>query len=229
MRASDGHGLATRHPQHIRDRVLDLGLEAMFTIGLASAFFGESVGRRVVIGGVVTTGASLLLATHSSNGWGFSWGAIAVAAATFCWATDNNLTAKISMRDPITIAWFKQAVSATVSVSLALTLGKAWPHWPYLLAALGLGAVSYGVSLVFFILAIRGLGSARTGAIFGTAPFYGVVLSAILFSEGRSWVLIPSGIGVALGLWLLLGEMWRRRLPAPPAASAQARISSPLS
>jgi drug/metabolite transporter (DMT)-like permease len=87
------------------------------------------------------------------------------------------------------------------------------------LACLGVGAVGYGISLVFFVLALRGIGAARTGALFGAAPFMGAALSAALFPESRLWVLAPAGAAIIVGTWLLVTE----RHGHGPADSALAR------
>ncbi|MND07304.1 hypothetical protein D3C83_291930 [compost metagenome] len=47
------------------------------------------------------------------------------------------------------------------------------PQPPGWLAAGLLGFLGYGISLTLFIVALRHLGTARTGAYFSVAPFFG--------------------------------------------------------
>jgi drug/metabolite transporter (DMT)-like permease len=183
-----------------------LSLEAVFTVSIAVAFLTESVSIRMLLGMMTVSGAALTLSLHQSSEWGLSLGAVGVAGATFCWAIDNNATGKISLKDPATIVIWKGLVAGAVNTLIAVALGVPRPAWLSIAAALGVGAVGYGVSLIFFIRALRGLGSARTTTLFGSAPFFGAALSALMFYESRSLVLLPAGLAAAAGTWLLAGE-----------------------
>ncbi len=188
-----------------------LSLEGVFTIIMAGFVFREVVRKQVWLGALFVAGAASLLAAHGASGWSVRLGAFAIAGATLCWAVDNNLTGKVSQKDPVAIVRLKGLVAGSVNVALALALGKAWPSWGVVAGALGLGAVSYGLSLVFFVLALRGIGAARTSGLFGTAPLLGAALSAALFAESRAWVLLPAGALIGAGMWLLLprhDEQW---------------------
>jgi hypothetical protein len=46
-----------------------------------------------------------------------------------------------------------------------------------------LGSLCYGLSITLFIWAMRGLGAARTSALYGTAPLAGIALSFLLFQD----------------------------------------------
>ena len=110
-------------------------------------------------------------------------GPLAIAAACLCWAIDNNLTRKVSASDALFIAGIKGLIAGAVDCSLALRLGAVWPESKVLLATMLVGLLGYGISLVMFVLALRGLGTARTGAYFSTAPFIGAAVALILLSE----------------------------------------------
>jgi drug/metabolite transporter (DMT)-like permease len=183
-----------------------LSLEAAMTAVIAIGMFGERLGRRGWLGVASIGVAGALLAAYGSSGWGLSLGAVAVAGATCCWAMDNNLTARISVKDPVAIALLKGLVAGGITATIAVASGDAWPSWRVVLACLSVGAMGYGVSLVFFVLALRGIGAARTSALFGAAPFMGAALSAILFPESRLWVLAPAGATIIVGTWLLVTE-----------------------
>lgn len=184
---------------------LALNLEGVFTLGLAWVVFRENVDRRLLVGaGAILAGAALLSWQDNSSGAG--WGLLAIAGACLAWAVDNNLTRKLSAGDPMQIAMLKGLVAGAVNTSLALMAGAALPS-PALAggaAALGLGA--YGLSLVLFVLALRHLGTARTGAYFSLAPFVGAVLAIPLLGEAPTPVLAAAGLLMALGLYLHLSE-----------------------
>jgi drug/metabolite transporter (DMT)-like permease len=133
-------------------------------------------------------------------------GPVAVAGACLCWGIDNNLTQKVSAGDPVQIAMLKGLVAGSVNTVIALLLGASLPAAPRIAGALALGFLSYGVSLVLFVLALRHLGTARTGAYFSTAPFVGAVLSLAIFRERATPLFIVAGALMALGVWLHLTE-----------------------
>jgi drug/metabolite transporter (DMT)-like permease len=77
------------------------------------------------------------------------------------------------------------------------------------LATMGIGVVGflgYGVSLALFVLGLRHLGTARTGAYFSLAPFIGALLSLMLLGEPLTLRLLTAGALMAVGLWLHLTE-----------------------
>lgn len=182
-----------------------LNFESVATTILAVVIFKEAVGRRVVWAVVFITAGSILLALETGNGWGISTGAIGIIGTTLCWGLDNNLTRRISVKDPFVIGAIKGLVSGLVSLALAFVLRNPLPGMPATLGALALGAVSYGIALALFISAMRFLGAARTSALFGTAPFWGAMLSFIIFREIQ-WLVFISLPLMAVGTLLLLGE-----------------------
>jgi drug/metabolite transporter (DMT)-like permease len=118
-----------------------------------------------------------------ATGGGSAVGPLAVASACLCWAIDNNLTRQVSAADPVRIAAAKGLVAGAVNTEIAFATGAAMPEVPAILGAAGVGFVGYGVSLACFVLALRHLGTARTGAYFSTAPSVGAVVS-LLVGEG---------------------------------------------
>jgi len=118
-----------------------------------------------------------------TNVVGFSWGALAIVGACFCWAIDNNLTRKVSESDPSQIAMLKGLSAGTVYLVIGLVMSTKATTISALTGAGILGFLSYGVSLTCFVLALRDLGTARTGAYFSAAPFIGVTLSLFSLHE----------------------------------------------
>ncbi len=188
------------------DASLLLNLESVLTAVLAWVVFRENVDRRIFLGMVVIVLGGVLLSWDSRAAGGVSWGALAIAGACLCWAIDNNLTRAVSGGDPVQIAAIKGAVSGTINTSLALALGAALPAWPALIGAAAVGFLGYGVSLVMFVLALRHLGTARTGAYFSTAPFVGASLSLLLLGETPTAMFWIAGGLMAIGVWLHVTE-----------------------
>jgi hypothetical protein len=69
-----------------------------------------------------------------------------------------------------------------------------------------IGFFGYGVSIALFVLGLRHLGTARTGAYFSLAPFIGSILAVTLLDEPLSLRLVMAGGLMAIGLWLHLTE-----------------------
>lgn len=182
-----------------------LNLEAVLTLAMAWIVFGEHVDRRLFMGAVAIVAGALLLSWTGSRGV-FGAGTLLIAAACFCWAIDNNLTRTISTRDPVVLAAIKGLVAGATNTSLALYAGSAWPPLGSLLLAMMLGAVSYGLGLVLFIIALRLVGTARTGAYYGTAPFIGAMASVLFFGQAPTVQLAAAGALMAVGAWLHLSE-----------------------
>ncbi|MFL5562867.1 MAG: DMT family transporter [Gemmatimonadaceae bacterium] len=183
-----------------------LNLEGVFTALLAWFVFRENFDRRIALGMVAIVAGGALLSWQGRVTLGGVAGPLLVIGATLCWAIDNNLTQKVSKGDPVQIAMLKGLVAGTVNTAIALGLGAHWPTAPRLAGALTLGFLSYGVSLVLFVLALRQLGTARTGAYFSSAPFVGAALSLVIFRERPTVGFAAGAALMALGVWLHLTE-----------------------
>ena len=182
-----------------------LNLEAVFTLVLAWIVFREHVDRRLFIGAVAIVAGALLLSWQGDFGKA-SWGVILIALACLSWGIDNNLTRKISAVDPFILAAIKGLCAGSVNTALALASGAKFPAMLGLVSATSLGFVSYGLGLVLFIMALRYLGTARTGAYYGTAPFIGAIASAVLLGTPLTTSILLAGLLMALGAWLHLSE-----------------------
>jgi len=183
-----------------------LNLEAVFTALLAWMVFKENAGARIVIGMLlIVAGGVVLLWPAGTEARSFA-GAVWVAAACLCWGIDNNLTRKVSANDAVFLAAVKGLIAGSVNTQLALTFGATIPALSAVSAALLLGLLGYGVSLVLFVVALRGLGTARTGAYFSTAPFVGAVIALWLFGDPVSSRLWICGALMSAGVLLHLTE-----------------------
>ena len=184
-----------------------LNLESVLTAAIAWLVFRESADRRVVLGMVAIVGGGIVLSWPAGDVSAPNWqGPLAIAAACLCWAIDNNLTRKVSASDALFIASSKGLIAGVVNTGLALTLGAQLPSLSVAASTLAVGLLGYGLSLVLFVLALRGLGAARTGAYFSTAPFLGAAVALGLMGESTLpafW--LAAGL-MGLGVWLHLTE-----------------------
>jgi drug/metabolite transporter (DMT)-like permease len=184
-----------------------LNLEGVLTALLAWVVFRENVDRRIALGMALIIAGGAVLAWPSGTGAGTSlWGALAVAGACLCWAIDNNLTRRVSANDPIFIAATKGLAAGVVNVGLALASGAPRPSAPLIAEAATVGFLGYGVSLALFVLALRGLGAARTSAYFSLAPFAGAAIAIAFFHEPTSAGFWVAAMLMATGIWLHLSE-----------------------
>ena len=181
-----------------------LNLEGLATMGIAWVVYRENVDRQLLLGAFAILTGAVMLSWHGVAS--FQWSGLLIAGACLCWGIDNNLTRKLSSSDPVQIAMLKGLVAGVVNLVLALTHGAALPA-ARTVAAVGLvGFLGYGVSLALFVLGLRNLGTARTGAYFSLAPFVGAVLAIAILGEPLSAQLVIAGGLMGFGLWLHLAE-----------------------
>jgi drug/metabolite transporter (DMT)-like permease len=182
-----------------------LNLEGVFTALLAWFVFRENFDRRVLIGMLLIVCGGVLL-SWPSRAISTSLPALAVAGACLCWGLDNNLTRKISAGDSVQIAGIKGLAAGTVNLCASAAFGGTRPALESALAASVVGFFGYGVSLALFVVALRLLGTARTGAYFATAPFIGAAASFALLGEVPDPIFWTAAILIASGVALHLSE-----------------------
>jgi drug/metabolite transporter (DMT)-like permease len=184
---------------------LMLNLESLATMAIAWVVFRENVDRKLLLGAAAILSGAVLL-SWQMEGIRIDGGGLLIAVACLAWGIDNNLTRKLSSADPVVIALIKGVAAGATNLLLALLLGARLPSIGAIGAALVVGFLGVGVSLVLFVLALRDLGSARTGAYFSLAPFLGAVIAIILLSEPMTPQVVVAGMLMAFGLWLHLTE-----------------------
>ncbi len=187
-----------------------LNLEAPCTIGIAVLVFREHLGVRALGGALaILAGAVALGARSAAPGDGAHTtplGVALVAAACVSWAIDSNLSQKLSLRDPWHVTRLKTLGAALVSTAIAGAARETAPEWRYVPWTLALGYVSYGLSIILYIRALRGIGAARQGAIFATAPFAGALLAVPVLGERVGPFDLAAGAAMAAGIALLAGD-----------------------
>ncbi|CFQ33157.1 DMT family transporter [Yersinia aleksiciae] len=182
-----------------------LNAEGVFTALLAWFAFKENFDRRIALGLIVIMAGAAILSWPGEARFAGVWPTLAILGACFAWGIDNNLTRKVSLTDATWIACVKGLVAGAVNLSLAFALGATLPPLANLAGSLLVGFFAYGVSLALFVIGLRHLGTARTGAYFSIAPFLGAAL-AVIMGDTVTPPLIVAGLLMAIGIWLHLTE-----------------------
>lgn len=92
------------------------------------------------------------------------------------YAGKNAITASLDSYTPSQITLAKGLVAGSVNLTIGLILDGT-PDARYVVAALGIGALGYGLSITMWIIGARLVGAARGQVIFALAPFIGSVLA----------------------------------------------------
>ncbi|MBI3783794.1 MAG: EamA family transporter [Deltaproteobacteria bacterium] len=174
-----------------------LNLEAPFTMLLAVALFGEHIGKRATVAAILICIGAALLGDYGRLS-AETLGVLCICAACIAWAVDNNLTQRLSLRDPRAIVCWKASAAGLGNLLITYALGEPLPQMRVVAAALVLGALSYGVSIVLDTYALRLIGAAREAAFFATAPFFGAATATLIFGD-------PVGSRQAAAALLMLG------------------------
>jgi drug/metabolite transporter (DMT)-like permease len=182
-----------------------LNAESLFTALLAWLLFGENVSRRAALGLAAIASGALVLTWPGEARFGSPLSALLVLGACAAWGLDNNLTRRVALADATWIAALKGLVAGLINLLLSWALNSSWPGPATVAAALVLGFLAYGVSLALFVVGLRHLGAARSGAYFAVAPFGGAAL-ALALGERPTLALAISGGLMAFGVWLHLTE-----------------------
>ena len=183
-----------------------LNLEGVLTAMLAWFVFRENFDARIALGMALIAAGGVCLSWVGRPEVGVPWSSLAIVGACFAWAIDNNLTRKVSAGDPVQIAMLKGLVAGSVNTVLGFLLGAKMPPASLLLSTCFVGFFGYGVSLTLFVLALRHIGTARTGAYFSTAPFVGAAVSILFLGDNLTMGFVVAALLMALGVWLHLTE-----------------------
>ncbi|GAA0189855.1 MAG: EamA family transporter [Cupriavidus sp.] len=182
-----------------------LNVEGVFTAVIAWVVLKENADRQIVLGMITIVAGGLLLSWQPGS-LQMSTGALLIVGACLCWAIDNNLTRKVSSNDALLVACLKGLVAGLCNTSLALMHGAEFPPVGTAAGALIIGFAGYGVSLALFVVALRLLGTARSGAYFSVAPLFGVLISFVIWPEVPGLAFWFAAALMALGVWLHLRE-----------------------
>ena len=180
--------------------------EIVATSLIALVIFKEKISKRLGVAIILVTVSSIILSVEDVSGFKFSLGSVFVILACICWGFENNCTRKLSEKDPLQIVVVKGFGSGMGSLLIAYVIGEHLPELRYILCAMAVGFVAYGLSIFFYVHAQRRLGAAKTSTYYAVAPFIGVALSLIIFQKIPSvsfWVAI---VIMAMGTYLASTE-----------------------
>ncbi|HEX8805797.1 MAG TPA: EamA family transporter, partial [Candidatus Aquilonibacter sp.] len=153
------------------------------------------------------------------------FGPLAIVGACISWGIDNNLTRNIASGDPVAIATTKSLVAGTANTALGLLVAHAAvPTVGFFAAAALVGFLGYGLSLVLFILALRELGTARTGAYFSTAPFIGTAIAVAMGSAVIDARFLIAAVCMIAGVWLHVTEQHQHEHTHEPFEHEHAHV-----
>ncbi|MEO6824309.1 MAG: DMT family transporter [Nitrosospira sp.] len=183
-----------------------LNAEGVLTALLAWFVFHENFDRRIAVGMAMIVAGAIVLTGSADAGFDSVLPPLAVLGACLGWAIDNNLTRKVALADAAFIAMVKGLAAGTTNVVIAWLLGATLPSAAVVMSAGAVGFLSYGLSLVLFVVALRHLGTARTGAYFSIAPFVGALVAIPLLGEPMSIRFMVAAALMAGGVWLHLTE-----------------------
>ncbi len=183
-----------------------LNFEGVTTAVLAVLLFREQAGRRVWLALALMTAAGAALSWNAGGGRFDPAGPVLVVLAMLGWGLDNNLTRRISDKDPVQIARVKGLTAGSVSTAAAFLMGQGFKPDAAAAGGLVLGAVCYGLSLVLFIRALKGLGAFRTGTFFSLGPFVGSLASVLILGDRVGWVAAAAGLLMIAGVALVATE-----------------------
>ena len=186
---------------------LMLTLEALFTVVLAWRLYGESMDKRVGLAMLLLfAGGIALVADQGMTGNAQLMGLLAVLAATAAWGLDNTLSRGVADRDPAQVVIAKSTLGTCASIVLALLFGEPMLSMNTALVLFVIGAVGYGLSLRFYLLAQRAFGAARTGSVYAFAPFIGALGAFAFGDRSMGWIMLAAGVLMLAGVALHLME-----------------------
>lgn len=183
-----------------------LTLEGAATALMAWFIFHENFDRRIALGMICLVAGAATLAWSGAPTLESAIGPVSIVGACVMWGLDNNLTRKVSLADPLQIVQLKGLFAGPINVALGLWAGASLPGARDALFGGVVGFLGYGVSLALFVMALRNLGAARTGAYFSTSPFLGAVFAVVALGEPVTIQLLVAGGFMGLGVWLHLTE-----------------------
>ncbi len=157
--------------------------EIVCTSLIALFIFKEYISKKMWIAIILITLSSFILTIDLSQTFSFSWGSLLVLAATLAWGFENNCTRNLANKNTFIIVMIKGIFSGLGSFIVSLCLNESMPQFIYILYALLLGFVAYGLSIFFYIKAQGIIGASKTSAYYSLAPFIGTFLSFLILDE----------------------------------------------
>ncbi|MBO1265544.1 DMT family transporter [Proteiniclasticum sp. SCR006] len=175
--------------------------EIVATSLIALFIFKEFISRRLWIAIGLITVSSILLSVEDFSNLSFSFGSLLVLLASISWGFENNITRKLSVKDPLQVVILKGFGSGLGSLLISLALKETTTNILYIALTLLLGFVAYGMSIYLYVYAQRYLGAAKTSAYYAVAPFIGAGLSLLIFLEIPSLTFLIALLIMVIGTY----------------------------
>jgi len=193
-----------------KDSSLLNNFEIVATTLIAFTFFKEKINKKLVVGIILITAASILLSFDFSDKITLSIGSILVLLATISWGLENNCTRKLSEKSTYQIVVIKGLCSGTISLIIAIILNREFPNYIYILYTLLLGFLAYGLSIFLYIRAQKNIGASKTSAFYAVSPFVGSFLAFVFLNEtiGITYV-ISLIIMIAGSIFVVLDTLYK--------------------
>jgi len=157
--------------------------EIVATTLIAMLIFKERISKLLFFAIGLVTLASVILGFEGAGSFHFNIGSLFVLGACICWGFENNCTKMISTKSSVEIVIIKGCFSGLGSLIVAFLSGEHFPAAHFIVCALFLGFVAYGLSINFYIMAQKDIGAAKTSSFYSVAPFLGVAFSMALLGE----------------------------------------------
>jgi len=201
-----------------------LNLETVATTIIAAIIFHEHVSARVWFGKIFVIAGALLLSLTGKMDMVFSPFSFFIVGACIFWGIDNNLTRNIEDLPPSVLAGIKGISAGLFNVLLAFLLHQTSSDTKGLASTFITGTLSYGLSLVLFVCALRKIGASRTSTYFAAGPFIGMLGSVIFLGERPPLVHWFAGIVMLLGIYTLYRERHEHEHTHEPNAHSHLHI-----
>ncbi len=182
--------------------------EIVATTVIALVIFKEAVSRKLWGAIALITLSSILLSFEGTDSFHFSYGSLLVLLATVCWGFENNCTKNISSKSTYEIVFLKGIFSGLGSLIIACIKRETMPQPIYILLALLLGFVAYGLSIFLYIRAQNTLGAAKTSAYYAVAPFIGAFFSFVFLHEPLTGMYLAALAVMAAGTALVIRDTY---------------------
>ncbi|KAF5073649.1 DMT family transporter [Methanobacterium subterraneum] len=183
-------------------------VEILFIILLGIFFLKEKVKAKDIVGFIFLLIGAIFLSTNNLQDLTFDQslvGSLLVVSACFFWSMDTTLTKFLSnKRDIFLLTSLKCGIGGLILFLISIFLGLNFTlplNMVPVLLFIGLGCMSFSIVLTY--IAIREIGSTRTGSIFSTSSLFGAVVAFIILGESLEATQLFFGILMFLGILIL--------------------------
>lgn len=178
-------------------------LEISFTIVISHFIFKTKISKNLIIAVILVSIGGILLSFDSSTEFKLSIASMLTVFATACWGLENNLTAKVSDKNPLLLVFYKCFAVAIFNLLFILNINifELFINNWYLLV---IGFFTYGISILYYAYAINYIGISKTSIVFSFSPVFGAFISLILFKEKITIYFVISLILMLMGIYFTI-------------------------